>query len=210
MAIKVVDDGIRFQIFDLLIGNETNQIITISDQAPFDCAGTFYLEALTLLSLDLEVIVSVELIDSLLNPWDVLGDYRVSEYNTENRRLIVVNDSVFGNISSPFGGDRSIPLSSFVSDLQNGTATYLILGVVDHYVDDVIMSPNPATDQVFLSLADQSPILIDQAFVYSHVGSRTELSTTFDRSLDVSQLPVGLYLMHSDGLRSRHRIRIAH
>lgn len=129
MAIKVVDDGIRFQIFDLLIGNETNQIITIFDQAPFDCNGTFYLEAHTLLPLDLEVIVSVEQIDSLLNPWDVLGDYRVSEYYTENRRLIVVDDNVFGNITSPFGGDQSIPLSSFVSDLENGTAICLILGV---------------------------------------------------------------------------------
>lgn len=83
----------------------------------------------------------------------------------------------------------------------------------DNYVDDVVVSPNPAADQVFLSLANQSPILIDQAFVYSHVGSRTELSTTFDSSLDVSQLPAGLYVievMHSDGLRSRHRIMIAH
>ena len=212
-TIEAVDDGVRFQIFELLTGNETDQIITIFDQAPFDCNGTFYLEAISLLPLDLEVIVSVEHIDSLLNPWDALGDYRVSEYYTENRRLIVENDIVIGNITSPFGGDQSISLSSFASDLQNGTATCLILGMEVNYVDDVIAYPNPASDLVFLSLADQSPIQIDQAFVCSQLGNRLELPSTFDSSLDVSQLPVGMYVievLYSDGLRSRHKIVIAH
>ncbi len=211
-TIDVVDDGIRFQIYDLLTGNETDQIITIFDQAPFDCNGTFYLEALTLLPLDLEVIVSVEQIDSLLNPWDDLGAYRVSEYYTENRRLRVEDGNVIGNITSPFEGDQIVPLSTFVSGVQNGTVDCLILGVEDKYVDDVVASPNPATDQVFLSYSDRSSFRIDQAFVYSQVGSRVELWVTPENSLDVSHLPSGLYVIeviHYDGLRSRHKIVIA-
>lgn len=212
-TIEVVDDGVRFQIFDLLTGNETDQIVTIFDQAPFDCNGIFYLEAISLLPLDLEVIVSIEQIDSLLNTWDNLGDYRVSEFHTENRKLRVEDNNVIGNITSPFDGDQSIPLSTFVAELQNGTATCLILGVEDDYVDDVVASPNPATDQVFLSNTDRSTIQIGQAFVYSQVGSRAELSVTSENSLDVSQLPTGLYVievMYSDGLRSRHKVIVTH
>ncbi len=212
-TIEAIDDGVRFQIFDQLTGSETNEIITIYDQAPFDCNGILYLEALTLLPMDLEVIVSLEQIDSLLNPWETIGDYRVPEYYTENRKLRVENGNVIGNITSPFEGDQFIPLSDFVSDLQTGNATCLILGIKDNYVHDVIAWPNPASDQVFLAKRDRSSKQIGRAFVYAQLGIKSELSLVSETSLDVSQLPNGFYVievMYSDGLRSRHKIVITH
>jgi len=211
-TIEVIDDGVRFQIFDVLTGNETEEVVTIYDQLPFECNGTFFLDAIVLLPMDLEVIVSIEKVDSLLNPWEVIGDYRVSEYYTQNRRLLVEDGNVTGNITEPFQNSQSISFDEFVSKIQGGTATCLILDVEDTYVDDVVALPNPVSDQLFLSYTDQSSIWIEQAQIYTQLGSRVELSVASDNSLDVSHFPNGFYLIevqYSDGLRSRHKIVIS-
>lgn len=208
-TIGLVDDGVEFQIFDILSGSETDEIITIYDQAPFDCNGTFYLNAELLLPLDLEVIVSLEKIDTLLNPWEEIGDYRVPEFYTDTRRLIVENENVTGVISSPFS-EQTISLDDFIAAVQNGDADCsLVLNVGNEYTDDVIMSPNPATDFVYLSSSDNRVIQIAQSIVYSQVGYQSHLNLDSDNKFDVSHLPVGMYVievLYTDGLRSRHKI----
>lgn len=94
--INYLDDGIELQVFDVLRGIEQQPIITIWNGSDFDCNGPHSMAASQLGNLNDTIVAILPKIESVVNEWDVIGDYRSSLFWFHTHHVIQHGDSLFG------------------------------------------------------------------------------------------------------------------
>lgn len=210
-AIALIDDGILFEVYTHVKGDEVKDTIVIYDQQPWDCNGDHPLFADGFAPIGFEALLTVERIDTIINPWEKLGDYRVPNYWLNTSVLPVENGVATGDITEPFtAGSQSIEVDELAMKINDGTATCSIISSIENYeyYDEVLIFPNPASDYIYIQ--DQSPkVAISQITITNIAG--TPLAKTDQDYLNITNLPQGMYIINIqrlNGIITSHKIVI--
>ncbi|MBS1613646.1 MAG: T9SS type A sorting domain-containing protein [Bacteroidetes bacterium] len=156
---KVADTiphGIKLEVFHVYRGTIMNDTITIWD-SKFWCMDTTQLPARQIGNIGDTVIVDVPYVDSIANPWEVIGDYRMDNFYAHAMILSVQGDSVFGFVS----GYPSAPpqyqkyvygLEAFRAWLETDEDCNTLVSVKEpSFLDILSIYPNPSTEHITIS-----------------------------------------------------------
>lgn len=97
--IAIDNDGIDFEIIDVLRGQESKTIIRIWDGVDFDCNGIISMAASELGKVNDFIIILLPKITEKKSSWEVIGDYRRPDIFQYTPHLRVENGIVYGLIS---------------------------------------------------------------------------------------------------------------
>ena len=122
------------------------------------------------------------------NVYDLEGNEIVSDYMYWGYGLYFFQeDSMFCQIG--FGNWGTYALD----DIRVITFSHPIIGINEIDASDLQLTPNPARDKVTLSGIGDTP---QQAVLYNVTGVKLrELTVTDGTTMDISQLPEGLYIL---------------
>jgi len=199
---SVDQDGIDFQVRDVLRGEENRDVIRIWDGTDFDCNGPFSMAAADLGTVGTELVLVLPLIDSLENTWDVLGDYRRPTYFGPTTRLEIEDNFVVGymtlsSISGPFAMQDTVSYENFVAawgaDLD---CSQLSVSTTEPDQAPVVWHGSHVTDLLYLEFAsaDYSRKSVQ---IYDINGQLVHgCSITADQwEVDTSYLSSGMYVL---------------
>lgn len=97
--VAIDNDGIDFEIIDILRGQENKSIIRIWDGVDFDCNGTFSMAAAELGKINDHLIIILPKISEKKSSWEIIGDYRRPDFFQFTPNLRVENGIIYGLIS---------------------------------------------------------------------------------------------------------------
>ena len=187
------EKGSVFTRLETLRGDEERDIINVWNNIPFECTGTWLLEAKQMGDLNEEVIISLPLIDSTYFEYEEIGDYRVPAslwWNTHDVDL--VGDSVVGRyITSYLGNIESILYDDFLMYIVNeGQCT--ITSTKDDENTRIKIYPTLVNDYITIEFEDD---IVDSAVkVYGMDGSMMLSSRLYSR-LSLGVLSKGMYIV---------------
>lgn len=148
-----IPHGIRLEVFQVYRGTVMNDTITIWD-SKFWCMDTTQLPASAIGNIGDTVIVDVPYVDSIANPWEVIGDYRMSNFYVHNMFLSVQGDSVYGFIAGypsapPYYQTNVYSLEAFKTWLETDEDCNTLVSIQEPSVMDLLsVYPNPATEYI--------------------------------------------------------------
>lgn len=173
-----------------------NDTITIWD-SKFWCMDTTQLPARQIGNIGDTVIVDVPYVDSIANPWEVMGDYRMDNFYAHNMLLSVQGDSVYGFIagypSAPFEHQtRVYGLEAFKTWLETDDNCNTLVSVKEPSVMDLLsIYPNPTADYISISNLPMNATLEILSIDGQHV-SNVNLN---DIRISTTHLSAGTYLL---------------
>lgn len=195
---KVADTiphGIKLEVFQVYRGTVMNDTITIWD-SKFWCMDTTQLPARQVGNIGDTVIVDVPYVDSIANPWEVLGDYRMSNFYTHNMFLNVQGDSVYGFIagypSAPLMYQTNVyELEAFKAWLETDEDCNTLVSVKEPSMDLLSIYPNPTTDFISINNLPLSATLE----ILSIDGQHIDVVSLNDNRISTAHLAAGSYLL---------------
>ncbi len=122
VVVSADDDGVDFEIIDVLAGVETRSTVRIWDGTDFDCNGLHSMAVSDFLRVGDRIVINMPLIDQIENPWDVIGDYRMPMPWGLNPILRIVDGMVTGLIVGYYNQDSALwemGYDYFVDELLN-------------------------------------------------------------------------------------------
>jgi len=194
---SIDEDGIDFEIIQLIRGEESKQNIRIWDGSDFDCNGPFSMAASDFGNVGDSLVLILPIIESMENTWDIIGDYRRPESYLNSPILKIENNLVSGFVyGSPYNPRNSFDFESFVNsfeDLQNCdniVSTKELKNTIG-----LNLYPNPFTSDLNVELEDNSGNVSIEIFdIRGKSILRKELSSSFE-NVSTEQLPAGLFIL---------------
>ena len=148
-----INDGVQLKVTEVLSGDETRDTINVLNGTPFDCNGPFPTSAGALVvypignlgnnSAAYDVLISFRKIDTIINSWDVIGDY---SFSYTRFFIIDENDSIrISSISNVKLHYQQI--KNNMEYLSDCNADVSVLGIKDHLKCDLTINtyPNPSS-----------------------------------------------------------------
>ncbi|MEM7370903.1 MAG: T9SS type A sorting domain-containing protein [Bacteroidota bacterium] len=199
--IQEVDQGIQVEVLEVYRGYVPETVITIWDGAPI----RYYTKhARDLFAPDAEEAVMILFpIDSIINPWDQLGDYGIRCMNWCAAHMIREGDLLKGGFRLPSANDLGVgefPLKDFVKEAK---------GCIKTGWGPTGIFPNPAKDIIHIDGVGQ----IDQIKLWNILGQDVLgiHKPEFPVELSVSHLASGVYILtlHREGsFVAKEKVRI--
>ena len=97
--ISIDNNGINFEIIDVLRGTENSTVIRIWDGVDFDCNGNISMSASGIGELNETLVIILPKISEKKSDWEVVGDYRRPDFFGYIQNLKVKNGIISGLIS---------------------------------------------------------------------------------------------------------------
>ena len=197
---EIIPNGVRFEIKETLRGDQGNGIITIWDDEPIDCNGLFVQSVGRIAGIGEEVILSTEKIDSIINPWDQMGDYRTPLITFAESILKIRTDSVHGFISGGLDLDSwifSIHLDEFkeriFKDLE--CPSFFVSTKEEVSKERFEVFPNPTRSIAYVHLLNNDFREEDYLIrIYTSTGVLFR-QQNLTNMIDMSNLPNGIYYL---------------
>ena len=155
-------NGVTFEVFDVLRGDESRSSFTIWDGTPFDCNGFLTLPALALGNIGDSLVIALPVVDSITNGWEQLGDYRMPLFYVHTSWLQLEDGVVKGVIAGDVIPNNEIldemAYEDFVQELieEEQCAELLVATQTPMLPGQLRIFPNPATDQINLVLPQET------------------------------------------------------
>jgi hypothetical protein len=184
VVVNTFSHGVSVKVINLLNGNENRDTITIWDiGGPYNMCNDsleFASAAYLVGSIGDTVILALPLIDSVINSWDVIGDYRTPGFQCDEYRLFVKNNVVYGFISGwKFCNNdclRYYDYNDFISDFPAKRLNCETWLAIDDFSSNNILTfyPNPTSSVITIKTAERGTIsvmndlgqIIDSFFVF--------------------------------------------
>lgn len=199
--IKVDTNGITMQVIEVLRGSETRDTIRIWDIPDLDCNGIWPMAASTMGSLNDSIIATLPLIDSVVNPWDVVGDYKRPKNLTRTCELQYSRDSIYGFISGYIYGpwqerDQSMEYNDFKNFLNTSECQNYVSVKENTVTENISLFPNPVESTLELSFNNMFSHNIHLE-VFSSNGKRIyqSFNNSENTKIDFSSFSSGLYFV---------------
>lgn len=196
---SIDDDGIDFEIFDVLRGEENRTTIRIWDGVDFECNGTWSMAASDLGEINDTLIILLPKISDKKSTWEVIGDYRRPDFFQYTPHLKVENGIIFGLIS----GHYTYP---FVEEQAYYTNFKNSWNVNNDCSSVVLTNQTYESEQNFkiLTLSNNKYIIKADNYtknkltIYNIFGLKMESEIFFIRELeiDLSSFSVGIYFFN--------------
>lgn len=194
-------DGLDLEVIDVLRGDESRKVIRIWDGEDFDCNGPWSMSAEYIGNVSDTVIISLPLIEEVISPWDVVGDYRRPNPYFHTPELRVKNGKAHGLIQ----GDAIAPAEYNLWEIDyskikesiilNGVCKDLISNVEDVFFEDITIT-NPVT--TYLELKNASVNQIRTLSLYTINSEKVisrKVETSADLKIDLINEPPALYIL---------------
>lgn len=194
MFVETEDNGLIFQRLETLRGDEDREFIKIWDNSTFDCNGPFERKAINMGQIGVEKIMSFESIDSIIQSYDVIGDYRVPEgLWWETHTLLVEDNNVTGLIwyGDHWEGHSTVDYDLFKSKMiEEGTC--VITSTHESKVQNIEISPSLTNGSIYLryDIIDNGEIL----HIFNNVGQEV-MQKKLTQHIDLTGLKSGLYFI---------------
>jgi len=197
VMIDSVQHGRRFQVLDVIKGTESRDTITIWNGTDFDCNGPVSQSAEYMGQIGDTLLAALTPVDSVSQPWQVIGDY-VRTYNFGyTPELRFANDSLYGRISGGSFVPQELQVwkmaySNFMQYWNAHSQTCNTLaGVSDIPGDALIVYPNPVARQLNLSY----PLQNTPFTLHSLTGPLIKTDFVSGSSINLSDVPAGVYFL---------------
>lgn len=173
-AVCVVTDhftnGISLKVIHDFRGNESRDTVRVWDKGgPYDmCNELVSSVASNLGQVGDTIIVTLPIIDSVRNLWDVVGDYMTLGFSCDIYKLPVMNNTVTGLISGAYcqylhNCIESYNYDQFLIDFpvkSQNCNSWIISGVEEVEKLPFNYYPNPSVSEVVFYSADQGEVTI--------------------------------------------------
>lgn len=196
--IAIDNDGIDFEIIDVLRGQENKTIIRIWDGVDFDCNGTFSMAASELGTINNHIIIILPKIAEKKSNWEVIGDYRRPDFFQYTPNLRVENGIVYGLISGietyPYSEEQATYENFKNSWNTNNSCSSVVLKTEKHEIEQlkVLSFPN----NKFKIVSNNSSK--KELSIYNIFGLKIESKFIVNNEIeiDLSEYSVGIYFIN--------------
>ena len=203
---EVDEDGINFEIIDLINGEETSTNIRIWDGTDFDCNGIHSMAASDLGAVGDSLILILPEIDTIQNDWDVIGDYRRPDTYGPTPKLRIKNNKVIGYINYYLD---SYDFDDFVIDWNAGENCSMINSSKKTQLNENIkIFPSPALDVIYIETGE----FLKNTSVKIYNTRGQEIMTAWingnNPQISIDNLNAGMYFIQIDGYEPKRIIKL--
>ena len=195
------DNGMIFHRLETLRGEEDREFIKIWDNSTFDCNGPHERKASTMGAIGVEMIISFESIDSVIQAYDVIGDYRVPEgLWWETHTLLVEGDNAIGYFTYGdfYEGPSTVDLDILKTNIQDGTC--ILSSTKDSKIQNIEISPSLTSGDIYLRYNINNNE--EQVHIFNNIGEIVHQGK-LSHHIDLSALRSGVYFV----IVSKERVR---
>ena len=197
------DDGLDLEIIETLRGDETKIEIRIWDGQDFDCNGPFDMSVNTIGAINDTIIIALSKIESVLNPWDVIGDYTTPTPYGDTPRIFVKEGLATGFIAGGIYDQNFYEQTIEYEKLKEAIETHgdcddiqIISSTSKPTSQNEITIENPASSFLYIRQSHSTEIV--EVNIYSISGEKLISRKTKDQleiAISINQLPVNLYVV---------------
>ena len=197
--IAIDNDGIDFEIIDVLRGQENKTIIRIWDGVDFDCNGTFSMAASELGAVDKHIIIILPKIAEKKSSWEVIGDYRRPDFFQYTPNLRVENGIVYGLISGfetyPYVEEQATYENFKDSWQTNGNCSSVVLGTESYKLEKTFKIHTNSNNKFKISSNKNTEFKVR---VFNINGLKIESSEIIQKEfeIDLSKYSAGIYFIN--------------
>lgn len=196
--VSIDNDGIDFEIIDILRGEEDKTTIRIWDGVDFDCNGTFSMAASELGKINDQLIIILPKISKKKSSWEIIGDYRRPNFFEVTPNLRVENEIVYGLISGfetfPFVEEQATYENFKNSWNTNNNCSSVVLKNEKYKIQKlkVLSFPNNKFKIVSDNLSKK------EFNIYNVFGLRlkSEFQVNNEVEIDLSEYSLGIYFIN--------------
>lgn len=197
--IDTIENGVRFEVFETLRGNETRDTVTIWDDVPYICLGPYPRKANKLGTINDSIVVALPKIDSTINAWEKMGDYRTPEVYAYFTTLRIEAGFVKGFVAGQAGGFNYVSVLHYdafkESVVQQGACSRVVATSDFHLQNNLSVHPNPFRDQLFVTLPNFNAATLTY-YITNMQGQILQQGNIANQThIDTSDLPRGMYLL---------------
>lgn len=195
VVIDTISRGIRLRQLNVIRGSETRDTLIIWDGTDIDCNGPFPQKANMMGQPGDTLLLVMSLIDSVAQPWQIIGDYMRPDDFGYTPWLRYEDDTLLGyvsgnQISSQIPAIYKMHYSDWLTYWNaHGGSCNTLVGVETEAPFAIALLPNPTKDLLVLKgSSTAAPVKVFSA------DGKLVLNLAFvNGQLDVSGLAAGLY-----------------
>ncbi len=197
--VSIDNNGIDFEIIDILKGQENKTIIRIWDGVDFDCNGNWSMSASELGAINETIIVALPKISEKKSDWETLGDYRRPDFFGYTPNLKVNNGIVSGYITDNNAGsepyNRQADYEIFKNSWEtNQNCSSVVLGT-ENYKSESTFKILSLSNNKFKILSNKNAEF--KISVYNINGLKIESNEIIQKEfeIDLSKYSTGIYFV---------------
>ncbi|HLP22262.1 MAG TPA: T9SS type A sorting domain-containing protein [Chitinophagales bacterium] len=190
-----VTHGIRLKLINTIRGTEARDTVTVWDATDIECNGPFPQRTSLMGAIGDTILVAMNLVDSIAEPWQVIGDYLYPDNFGFTPHLIIRDDTLLGFIS----GSQMAPEQFNVWKMDfsdwltywntHGNSCTMLVGIKEEDELQLTLLPNPAQSTLYLQNSNSHvPVKI-----FAPSGVIVTNSIFVNGQLDISSLAAGIY-----------------
>lgn len=197
--IDTIPHGIRLQVIDVIRGTENRDTVIVWDGTDIDCNGPFPMNAWYMGMPGDTILAVMTAVDTLAQPWQVLGDYVRTNNFGHTPELKIQADTLQGFISGYVFAPNQFQLWEYAfTDWLNYWTTHnnncnTLMDIENTSEDAVVVYPNPANDQLQITGLHDG----DVAHIFSSEKLLADVPVT-GGTIDISQLSSGVYILRME------------
>ena len=197
--VSIDNDGIDFEIIDILKGQENKTIIRIWNGVDFDCNGNWSMAADELGELNETLVIILPKIVEKKNDWEVIGDYRRPDFFGFTPNLKVENGIVSGLIS----GHVNYPYAEEQANYENFKNSWetsqncssVVLGAESYKLEKIFKIHTNSNNKFKISSNKNTEFKVS---IFNINGLKIESSEVIQKEfeIDLSEYSVGIYFIN--------------
>lgn len=198
--IDTIQNGVRFEIVEVLRGEETRDTVIIWNDKPFICVGPIPRIAKELGIIGDTLVVALPKIDSIINNWERIGDYRVPEVYAYITSLKLEKDTLKGYLAgiSWLHSSYTVRLDyeTFKTSIITQQNCAMRVSTQDFpFESNFQIYPNPFDNQLFVNFPSAGFSRLEYLITNMN-GQVLQWGTLFQNQvIQTDNLPNGMYLL---------------
>lgn len=193
------ENGINFEIIDILKGVESKTIIRIWNGVDFDCNGNWSMSASQLGEVNETLVIILPKIKEKKSDWDVIGDYRRPDYFGYTPSLKVKNEVVSGFIkglfiSNPYKEEET-NYSTFKNSWQTSNNCSSVVLETKNYQKGETINILTLSNNKFKIISKS--LKINEIKIFNAIGVKIEPTIFVNKEveIDLTSYAAGLYFI---------------
>lgn len=188
--------SLQIKVMDVFRGAESRSVITIWDGKDWYCNGNVSMKVESIGSVGDSIVAIIPLINSIVNPWDVIGDYSRPEWRFAEPVLRISGDTIYGLISgdAPHWHLFKMHFEKFKTYWIENQGNCAGLVSVPEFKTESIPTVRQIGSELTIHLQGSSFYSIT---IYSIYGRKLkEIRALGVTAVDLQEYVAGLYILH--------------
>lgn len=197
--VSIDNNGIDFEIIDILKGQENKTIIRIWNGVDFDCNGNWSMAASELGELNETLIIILPKIAEKKNDWEIIGEYRRPDFfgYTPNLKVEngIVSGLISGNVSYPYVEEQANYEIFKNSWKTNQNCSSVVLGTENYNLEETFKIYTNSNNKFKISSNKNTEFKVR---IFNINGLKIESTELIEKEfeIDLSKYSAGIYFIN--------------